>query len=69
MYRKVNRLLFGVLSLLITVNAWGQRTCGADSVHAHMMGLPGYDRAYTDRLDAVNAAATDRLECDVPLLI
>ena len=69
MNRKVNRLLFVVFSILIVGNAWGQRTCGTDSVHAHMMGLPGYDRAYTDRLDAANAAASDRLECDVPLLI
>lgn len=50
-------------------NAWGQRTCGADSVHVQLMGFPGYERAYLDRLDAVNAAVGDRLECDDPLLI
>ena len=50
-------------------NAWGQRTCGADSVHVQLMGFPGYERAYLDRLDAVNAAVGVRLECDDPLLI
>ena len=60
------------------VEAQAQRTCGTDSVHAHMMGLPGYavqhmarQQAVRDALQAQGAAqgSGNRSECDTPLLI
>lgn len=58
--------------------AWGQRTCGTDSVHAHMMGLPGHAAQHAARQLAVREAlqaqgaqggSGDRSECPQPLLI
>lgn len=69
MVKNENGWLLFALSLMMTGSVWSQRTCGTDSVHAHLMGLPGYERGHLDRLDAVNAAAGDRIECDAPLLI
>jgi len=49
--------------------AQGQRTCGMDSVHTHLMGLAGYEEAFRDKVQAVNDAAANRSECDAPLII
>jgi gliding motility-associated-like protein len=53
----------------ICIPARAQRTCGTDSVHVHLMGLPGYEAAFRARVDAVNAAAENRTECANPLII
>jgi gliding motility-associated-like protein len=34
-----------------------------------MMGLPGYEAAFRARVDAVNAAAPERMDCTEPLII
>lgn len=55
--------------------AWGattaraQRTCGMDSVHAHLMGLAGYEDAFRERVLAVNGEAAERSGCAQPLII
>ena len=78
---KRNQIVFSVryLPLFVTVlfvlssvsNMHCQRTCGMDSVHAHMMGLPGYAKWHQDRADEVSEAlgSGNRDECDVPLII
>lgn len=70
----MNRLFF--LALMGALLAWmpsdevrGQRTCGMDSVHAHLMGLAGYEEAFRAKVLAVNEAAGQRLDCDNPLII
>ena len=60
-------LLLPAFLLVMPMNA--QRTCGTDSVHAHMMGLLGYERGFLDRVEAVNAVAGNRADCDDPLII
>lgn len=56
-----------VLTLMQNMNA--QRTCGMDSVHAHLMGLAGYEEAFREKVQAVNEAVGQRLDCDNPLII
>ena len=65
-------ILFSVGFLLAnSTAAQGQRTCGTDSVHAHMMGLPGFEKLHQDKVDAVNEiiASGNRDACDAPLII
>lgn len=65
-------ILFSVSFLLAFSTAvQGQRTCGTDSLHAHMMGLPGFEKLHQDKVDTVNEiiASGNRDECDVPLII
>ena len=61
--------LSAALIVYICIPARAQRTCGTDSVHVHLMGLPGYEAAFRARVDAVNAAAENRTECANPLII
>ncbi|NNE54985.1 MAG: hypothetical protein HKN32_03115, partial [Flavobacteriales bacterium] len=69
--------LFSSLLVLTTTVFFAQstpdhRTCGTDSVHAHMMGLPGFSDAWKDKVDAVNdnlISVANRGECDDPLII
>jgi gliding motility-associated-like protein len=71
-------LLIGLLSLLSGA-CWGQNPqnshrCGTDSVQALLMGLPGYEEAWRDRMELLedNIEATDisnRGECNNPLII
>ena len=66
------RLLIGALLLTwMAPKSQAQRTCGTDSVHAHMMGLPGFEKLHQDKVDAVNEiiASGNRDECDTPLII
>ena len=49
------------------VNA--QRSCATDSVHAHMMGLAGYADVFQAKVNAVNQASENALECATPLII
>ncbi len=58
-----------LLALAGSTSTFAQRTCGTDSVHAHMMGIPGYEDAFRDKLDAVEAALAGRGECAEPLVI
>ena len=52
-------------------NLQAQRSCGADSVHAHMMGLPGFAKLHAEKVEAINeiVANGNRDECDTPLII
>lgn len=48
--------------------------CAMDSVHTHLMGLPGYEEAWRDRVEVVDDlvgdySIADRGECDNPLII
>lgn len=66
------RFLFPFFCMFIVVsNASAQRTCGMDSVHTHMMGLPGYAKWHQDRANDVAEAlaASNRDACDAPLII
>jgi gliding motility-associated-like protein len=66
------RLLIGAILLIgMAPESQAQRTCGTDSVHAHMMGLPGFEKLHQDKVDAVNEiiASGNRDECDAPLII
>ena len=70
-----NRILPLFLGVFTTVcifdTALAQRTCGTDSLHAHMMGLPGFAKLHAEKVDAVNEilASGNRDECDNPLII
>ena len=60
-----------VSTLFISATVLAQRTCGKDSVHAHMMGLPGYAKWHQERTDEVSdaLASGNRDDCDAPLIV
>lgn len=61
-----------VLLLIAANQSFAQRTCGTDSVHAHMMGFPAYEDAWRAQRLAQNAVLEDisnRSECDNPLIL
>lgn len=62
---------FVLFVFCVASSASAQRTCGMDSVHTHLMGLPGYAKWHQDRADEVTDAlgAGNRDECDAPLII
>jgi len=50
----------------------GQRTCGTDSVHAHMMGMPAHEAVWRAQRLAQGQILQDisnRSECDNPLML
>lgn len=63
------RLILMLVSCLWLGSLSAQRTCGTDSVHAHMMGMPAYAEAHQLRLQAVRDAQMFRPPCNDPLLI
>ncbi|MDA0912257.1 MAG: gliding motility-associated C-terminal domain-containing protein [Bacteroidetes bacterium] len=65
-------ILIGIaLSSAFLTDSTAQRTCGTDSIHALMMGLPSAAKAHQAKVDAVNELlqSGNRDECDNPLII
>lgn len=61
-----------LFSFLFTVSVHAQRTCGTDSVHAHMMGFQAYEDLWREQRLAQNAVMEDisnRSDCDNPLIL
>lgn len=61
-----------VLGLFLNpINLIGQRTCGADSVHAYMMGLPDFAKLHQEKIQSVQALLEqgNRDACDDPIII
>ncbi len=64
-----NLLLFLLATCLAATSARAQRSCATDSVHAHMMGLAGYADAFQAKVNAVNQASENAIDCATPLII
>ena len=61
-----------VMVASVVTPALAQRTCGMDSVRAHMMGLPDEVLAHALRMDAMRSVletSADRSDCDNVLMI
>ena len=63
------RWMLTICAGLLAMGGQAQRTCGTDSVHAHMMGLPGFAQEHLARQQAVRDAQMYRPPCNDPLLI
>ena len=70
------KLLTLLVAFSVSVSLFSQapdhRTCGMDSVHAHLMGVPEYAADWEERVNNVRQNEADfsnRGECDDPILI
>lgn len=73
MYTRIAHFIVLIFSTLCLINpGWAQRTCGTDSVHAHLMGFPAYEDVWREQRLAQQAALEDitqRASCPNPLIL